>query len=305
MKVSLGRMPFKGSLVFVLAVTLLFPDVISMSIRIPVETTVAVTPTVASGSEEEVLEKEDPLDKYNLKSDELEIDSNEESLTELDSWDNVGTIIPGQEELDFPQDNRTGEYNKEQEASLWGFLNTPEASITKDENLKTTADEEEDSLALLSLLVKRALEDDDGANEPEALNEDEEESEPEAEAIDEDDFSFSDLPKIFESLIKAFSGSPGSEPPPPEDFFSWFPSLKELLDPTKEEPASVTSSPRNSITQPERRSGLPTPLEPALQMAPAFASAQPDESENLPSLSNFSIASIIPTFPTDSTPSNE
>ncbi|KAM6472725.1 uncharacterized protein PHA67_005787 [Liasis olivaceus] len=300
MKVSLGSVSYKGNLVFILAVTLLFTDVISVSIRMPVETAVAVTPTVADGREAEVLEKEGSLDKYNLKPDELEVDSSEGGLTELDdSWDYIGAIIPDQEELDSPKDNRAEGDNKEQGATLWGSLNTSEANIPEFENLIA---DEEDSLALLNLLVKRAVEENYGASEPEAeaLSKDEE-SEPEAQTIDEDDFSFSDLPKIFEPLIKAFSGSPESEPPPPEDFFSWFPSLKELLDDPKEEPASVTSSPRNSVMQPETF-GLPTPSEPSLQIAPALPSAQPDESDESSSEEEL-ITSIVPTLPIP--PSNE
>ncbi|XP_015680615.1 uncharacterized protein LOC107295801 [Protobothrops mucrosquamatus] len=272
-------MSFGGSLVFILAMTLLFTGVISMSIQVPLGEAVAVTPTVANGSGTE---------KYNLKPNELEVDSNEMDLTEGDdSWDNIGAIIPNLEDLDSPQDNRTEGVNKEQGITVWGSPNTSKPSIAEEENLKMIADEEEGSLALLSLLVKRAVEEDYEAGESETI-------------LDEDDFSFSDLPKIFEPLIKAFSGSPTSEPPSPEDFFSWFPSLKELLDPPREEPASVTSSPRKSITPPTRRSAVPTLLEPSLQMAPAIPSAQPNEAESLPFPSSLeeSITSIIPTLPT-------
>lgn len=258
-----------------------------MSVQVPVEKTVAVAPTVANGSGADVPEKGGAFEKYNLKPNELEVDSNEVDLTEHDdSWDNIGAIIPDLEDLDSPQVNRTEGVNKEQGTTLWGSLNTSEPSIPEEENLKMIEDEEEDPLALLSLFVKRAIEEDYGAGE--------------SETIDEDDFSFSDLPKIFEPLIKAFSGSPKSEPPPPEDFLSWFPSLKELLDPPREEPASVTSSPRNSITQPAKKSDLPTLLEPSLQMAPAVSSARPNEAENLPFPSSLeeSFTSIVPTLPT-------
>ncbi|XP_026576538.1 uncharacterized protein LOC113449646 [Pseudonaja textilis] len=288
---SLGRMPFSGSLVFVLATTLLFTGVISMSIQGPVEKTVAVAPTVANGSGAELPEKEGAFEKDNLKPNELEVDSNKVDLTELDdSWDNIGAIIPDLEDLDSPQVNGTGGDYKEQGATLWGSLNTSEPSIPEEENLRMIEDEE-DPMTLLNLFFQRAIEEDYGAGE--------------SETIDEDDFSFSDLPRIFEPLIKAFSGSPKSEPPSPEDFLSWFPSLKELLDPTREEPASVTSSPKNSITQPARRPDLPTPLEPSLQMAPAIPSAQPDEAESLafPSSLEESFTTIVPTLPIPPQPS--
>ncbi|XP_058028880.1 uncharacterized protein LOC131193095 [Ahaetulla prasina] len=283
---SLGRMPFSGSLVFILATILLSTCVISMSIQVPVEKTVDVASTAANGSGAEVPKKEGAFEKYNLKPNELEVDSNEVDLTEEDdSWDNIGAIIPDLEVLDSPQVNGTEGVNKEQGTTLWGSLNTSEPRIPEEENLKIIEDEE-DPLALLSLIIKRAIAEDYGAGE--------------LETIDEDDFSFSDLPKIFEPLIKVFSGSPRSEPPPPEDFLSWFPSLKELLDPPREEPSSVTSSPRNSITQPARSSSLPTSLEPSLQMASAVPSAQPNEAENLPVPSSLeeSFTSIVPTLPT-------
>lgn len=258
-----------------------------MNIHVPAEKTVNVAPTVVNGSGAEVPEKEGAFEKYNLKPNELEVNSSEVDSTEQDdSWDSIGAIIPDLEVLDSPQVNGTEGVNKEQGTTLWGSVNTSEPRIPEEENLKMIEDEKEDPLALLSLLIKRAIEDDYGTGE--------------LETIDEDDFSFSDLPKIFEPLIKAFSSSPNSEPPAPEDFLSWFPSLKELLDPPREEPASVTSSPSNSITQPARRSDLPTSLEPSLQMAPAVSSAQPNEVENLPVPSSLeeSFTSIVPTLPT-------
>lgn len=122
--------------------------------------------------------------------------------------------------------------------------------------------EEDDALALFSLLVKRAVD--------EEIAGDSEEDESETNSVDEDNFSFSDLPKLFKPLIDTFSDESRSEAPSKDDFLSWFPSLKELLEPSKPRGTAAT----NSTPRSGRRSSFSAASEPS--QPEILPSSQPD-----------------------------
>ncbi|XP_077180724.1 uncharacterized protein LOC143831544 [Paroedura picta] len=141
---------------------------------------------------------------------------------------------------------------------------------------------EEDALALFSLLVKRAVD--------EEIADVGEEEKSETDLVDEDKFSISDFPKLLKPLIDAFSDESRSEAPSKDDFLSWFPSLKDLLEPNKPKGTEATSS----ATRSGRRSSLSTTTEPPPPTT--SASAQPPEHEILASSQLDALATTVPTI---------
>ncbi|XP_053156625.1 uncharacterized protein LOC128346888 isoform X2 [Hemicordylus capensis] len=283
MKVSLGRMPLGVKFAFILLVSLLIPGVIPKSLGSSVETSTSAT----TSSKEDYLDKETVLEKPELESNEPETDSNEVDLTARDdSLDHDETTTLDKEPTNSPQED--AKMTKEESSSnLEEFLmdNVTEANTAEGEYLNDLDDDDvdeelaADAAELMNFIVKRAAEEDDKAGNPQTG------------PINVDEFSFSDLPKLLGPLVKAFSGSPESEPPP-DEFFSWFPALKKLLDAYMDQANEATSTdlPTSSVLQPARRSGFPTSPEPALQIVPA--STQQAESEVLPSPSF--LAELVP-----------
>uniref|UniRef100_A0ACB8EGB0 Uncharacterized protein n=1 Tax=Sphaerodactylus townsendi TaxID=933632 RepID=A0ACB8EGB0_9SAUR len=216
-------------------------------------------PARTTGSK--TFEEESVLNKF-----EFEPGSEEEDISEPD-----GTL----EDDDIEAANDT---NETETTNLEGPAVVSEGTRAND-----TVDEA-DALALFSLIVKRAIEED----EEEAIN-DSNEGKSETESVDEDTFSISDLPKLFKPLIDAFSDASGSEAPKKADFLSWFPSLKDLFKPSKPSETEAT----NSAAQPGRRSSLPVISDPSLQVPPA--SAQLPEPEILPSSPPHYMTNIVPT----------
>ncbi|KAL8212986.1 UNVERIFIED_CONTAM: hypothetical protein K2H54_059951 [Gekko kuhli] len=152
-----------------------------------------------------------------------------------------------------------------------------------DSNGTRTNDEsdEDDALALFSLLVKRAVD--------EEITDDSEEDESETSSVDEDKFSFSDLRQLFKPLIDAFTDQSSSEAPSKNDFLSWFPSLKDLFEPNKPGGTEATEA----TTRPGRRSSFSTASEPSLQGPPA--SVKPPEPEILTSSQPDALITTVPT----------
>ncbi|KAH0630403.1 hypothetical protein JD844_013405 [Phrynosoma platyrhinos] len=279
MKFGLGRMPARMKFASIFAVMLLLPDVTSMSVYRSVETTDTTSASVTSAP------KETTLDKYESETNETERDYNEVGLTPLDdSPEFYETVSPVKEENVPLLNTEKEETNEESQNNLDEFpeeINGPEANTDEVENLIGLDELNEavdNALDLVRLLVKR-----DAGEEEEEEEDDDEADEPKMENIDEDEFSFSDLPRVFEPLIQAFSSSK-SGPPSPDDFFSWLPALKDLLEPNEEPSASrPTGLPSDSVTRPERRSSFSTFPEPSLQIAPASPPAEPTKSDVLPS----------------------
>ncbi|XP_042303353.1 proline-, glutamic acid- and leucine-rich protein 1-like [Sceloporus undulatus] len=301
MKVGLGRMPARMTFAFIFAVTLLLPDVTSVSVYRSVETTDTTSASVTSAP------KETTPNKYESETNETERDYSEVGLTPLDdSPEFYETVSPVKEENVPLLNTEKEESNQERQINMEEFpeeSNGPEANIDEAENLIGLNELDEavdDALDLIRLLVKR-----DAGEEEESEDEAEEEDEPKMDTIDEDEFSFSDLPRVFEPLIQAFSSSE-SGPPSPDDFFSWLPALKDLLEPNEEPSASrPTGLPSNSMTHPARRSSPSTFPEPSLQIAPASPPAEPTESEvhPSPSLLEELTTPVPPTIPVPPQPS--
>lgn len=255
-----------------------------MSVRRPDETTPTTSASVATATEAGGLEEEITPDKNEFDDNEAERDYAEVGLTPLDDSPELDGAISTASPQDLPSGGtRETRANNLEEPPK--DHNEPEETMDVADNpigLDEHDETEEDALNLIRLMIKRATEDDD------------EDDEPQPKAIDEDDFSFSDLPKIFEPLIDAFS-SVESGAPAPDDFFSWLPALKDLLQP-KEEPSATDLPSENA----GGRSDFPTPPDPSLQIAPAATPEQPAESEILPSpsLMEESVTPFQPTVPT-------
>ncbi|XP_060615361.2 uncharacterized protein [Anolis sagrei] len=272
MKLGWGRMPARMRLAFLFAVTLLLPDVSSMSVYRSVETTDATSASVTSAP------KETNID--------IEGDSSEVGLTPLDdSPEFFASVSPVTEESGTTLLNIGKEETNEETG-----INLKEISEESDELESNTAEDgnadgwdeleelEDAALDLVRLIVKRDAEEDDEAEEPTP------------ETVDEDDFSFSDLVRVLKPLIKAFSNSE-SGPPSPDDFFSWLPALKDLLESSKE---PSTSKPlANTVTRPARMSSFTTFPEPNLQIAPA---SPPEDSSAEPSV-KLSESEVFPSLP--------
>ncbi|XP_054834123.1 uncharacterized protein LOC129328843 [Eublepharis macularius] len=156
-------------------------------------------------------------------------------------------------------------------------------------NNRTETDDEKDedeALALFSLIVKRAIEEEEDQGDMD----DSEAGKPETSSVDEDKFSISDLPKLLKPLIDAFSDSSTSEAPSKDDFLSWFPSLKDLFEPTKPSGNEAT----NGAARAGRRSSFSTAWEPSPQASPS--SARPPEPEILPSSELDDLIATAPTI---------
>ncbi|XP_078244862.1 uncharacterized protein LOC144587591 isoform X2 [Pogona vitticeps] len=288
MKLSSGRMPLRVNFALIFAMTLL-SGVKPMSIHKPEETIAATSATVATAYEAGGLEKEVTPDKYEFDDNEVERDYSEVGLTPLDDSTEFDEATSPGAATASPQDSTTGGTRVTEENNL----EEPPKNNDKPEDdvadnpigLDEHDETEEDALNLIRLMVKRAIEEDE-----------DEDDEAQPETIDEDDFSFSDMSKIFEPLIEAFS-QVESGAPAPEDVFSWLPALKDLLQP-KEEPSASQPTDLPPDTA-ERRSNFPTSLGPSLQIAPAASPEQPAESEILPSpsLLEESVTPFQPTFP--------
>ncbi|XP_061475162.1 uncharacterized protein LOC133380935 [Rhineura floridana] len=260
MKLSLGRMPLKVKFAAFLAMALLLPDVTSMSIG-----TASPFPSVANGPEADVLEKESALDDF----EDNDFESNDYGTVSPDkvteALSNTGKEITNEDKVtnleESPKENNPAEVNTAEE-----------------ENVTDLDETEADALNFIRLVAKRAAE------------EEEEEKDVQPESVDEDNFSFSDLAKILSPLVNAFSDIPKSEPPPSEDFLSWFPDLKKLVDdPSAAKPAGSVAS--------ARRSDFPTSPEPSLQIAPASSQPTPFGDLSSPSLLGESATTVPPTIP--------
>ena len=291
MKLNTGRMPLRAKFALIFTMTLLLPGVMSMSVHKPDETTPTMFASVATPSAAGSLEKEVTPDYYEFDNNDAERDYGEVGLTPLDDSEEFDEDVSPGASTASPPDFTTGGTRETKENSLEEPLkddNKPEDNADVTDNpigLDEHDEMEEDALNLIRLMFRRAIED---AKE--------EEDEPRPETIDEDDFSFSDLPKVFAPLIEAFSNIE-SGAPAPDDFFSWLPALKDLLQP-KEDP-SATGLPANTETDARRRSDFPTSPEPSLQIAPASSAEQPAESEILlsPALPEASVTPFQPTLP--------
>ncbi|XP_032997462.1 proline-, glutamic acid- and leucine-rich protein 1-like [Lacerta agilis] len=296
MKLSSGRMPLGVKSAFVLAVALLFQGVTCMSIRSTAATSAPVSLGVANPSVADDHEKEETLDENELDADEPKMDSDEadrddDSLEydETVSLDKIGAT-------ESPKDTMKEDANEEGESEV-------EASPKENRGAEINILEREnptdlsDALNFISLIAKRAAEELEEEEEEEMMSSDddalnfirlvakraaeEEEAVEGGKSVDEDSFLFTDLPKILGPLLKAFSSAPeNSDAPSPDDFFSWFPDLKKLL----EDPKPT-----------DRRSYLPTSPQPPLQIAPA--SPQPTGSEVLREVSASTAQPTIPEPP--------
>ncbi|XP_003217971.1 histone-lysine N-methyltransferase SETD1A [Anolis carolinensis] len=294
MKLGWGRMPARMKLAFIFAVALLLPDVTSMSIYRSVETVGTTSASVTSAPKETNVETEG--------------DSSELGLTPLDdSPEFFASVLPATEEAGTTLLNIGKEETNEETGT--NLKEIPEESddmevdTAEDVNpdgLDELEELEDAALDLVRLFVKRDAEEED----------EEEAEEPTPETVDEDDFSFSDLPRVLKPLIKAFSSSE-SGPPSPDDFFSWLPALKDLLESSKELSASKPIA--NTVTRPAGMSSFTTFPEPNLQIAPASSPAEPSaepsarlsESEIFPSLPILEeVATFVPpTIPLPPQPS--
>ncbi|CAI5767924.1 Hypothetical predicted protein [Podarcis lilfordi] len=269
-----------------------------MSLRSTAATSAPVSLGVANPSVAGTLEKEETLDENELDDNEPKTDyyeADRDDSLEYDgtvSLDKVGTT-------ESPKDTMKEDANEEGASNV--EVSPKENRRAETNILEGVVDptDLDDALNFISLIAKRAaeeLEEEEAeemmSSDDDALNfirlvakraAEEEEAAEEGKPVDEDSFLFTDLPKILGPLLKAFSSTPeNSEAPSPDDFFSWFPDLKKLLEDPK--PTG-------------RRSYLPTSPQPALQISPA--SPQPTGSEGLssPSLPEASASTAQPTIP--------
>ncbi|XP_053234582.1 neurofilament medium polypeptide-like [Podarcis raffonei] len=298
MKLSSGRMPLGVKSAFVLAVVLLLQGVTCMSLRSTAATSAPVSLSVANPSVAGTLEKEEALDENEIDANEPKMDYDEADRDD-DSLEYDGTVsLDKVGATESPKDTMKEDANEEGASNVEV---SPKENRRAETNILEGVDptDLDDALNFISLIAKRAgeeLEEEEVeemmSSDDDALNfirlvakraAEEEEAAEEGKPVDEDSFLFTDLPKILGPLLKAFSSTPeNSEAPSPDDFFSWFPDLKKLLEDPK--PAG-------------RRSYLPTSPQPALQISPA--SPQPTGSEVLssPSLPEVSASTAQPTIP--------
>lgn len=250
-----------------------FSGVTSKSIGRSVETTVTPSPSVVGEPKDDSLEKEVALEKNELESEEMVKESNE--VDNSLNYDATASTLLADEEA-----AKEEETNEEMADSFDDYSNTRTVDNTAEGEIPAdlaghgiNEDEIANAAEVMNLIAKRAAALIDKFGDPQL------------DSIDMDNFQFSDFPKIFAPLVQALSGSPESEAPeaPTEDdFFLWFPAMKKFLEFAMKESdaAKPTDVPKNSTTNPARRSGLATSTEPSRQIAPA--SMKPTESDDLP-----------------------